>query len=71
MTVISVISLQLLDACVNNCGQGFLLEVASRDFVSEVRTLIGGKAHPKVAQKLKECIKRWAENDFKSDPALK
>ena len=55
----------------NNCGQGFLLEVASRDFVSEVRTLVGGKAHPKVAQKLKECIKRWAEGEFKSDPALK
>ncbi|XP_074656155.1 signal transducing adapter molecule 2-like isoform X2 [Tubulanus polymorphus] len=62
-------SLTLLDACVNNCGHAFYLEVASRDFVSEVRTQLH-KAHSKVVDKLKALVKKWAENEFKDDSAL-
>lgn len=64
-------ALSLLDACVRSCGYAFHIEVASRDFVSECRTFItSGKPHGKVVLKLKMLIKRWAENEFRTDPAL-
>ena len=68
---VSMQALTLLDACVNNCGKHFHLEIASRDFISEALTLIGQKAHPKVAQRLKYMVKKWAEmKEFKDDPSL-
>ncbi len=54
----------------SNCGHSFHLEISSRDFVTECKSVIS-KGHPKVALKLKESLKKWAEGDFKSDPALK
>ena len=45
----STISLsQLLDACVNNCGKPFKLEVASRDFEHNLKKLLSSRSHPKV-----------------------
>lgn len=59
----------MLDACVNNSGKLFHIEVASRDFETEYIKLIN-KSHIKVVNKLKESLKRWAEGEFKTDSQL-
>ena len=59
-------AITLLDACVNNCGKAFLLEVASRDFENEFKKLLS-KSHPKIVEKLKSMLKRWAEGEFSKD----
>lgn len=62
-------AITLLDACVSNCGKQFHLEVASRDFETDFRKLLQ-KSQPKVNTRLKLCLKKWAESEFKSDPQL-
>jgi len=59
-------AITLLDACVNNCGKYFLLEVASREFENEFKKLLS-KSHPKIVEKLKSMLKRWAEGEFSKD----
>lgn len=65
-------AITLLDACVKNCAKVFLLEVASRDFETEYRKLLKkySQTQPKIADRLKLMLKKWAENDFKSDSQL-
>ncbi|XP_067622769.1 signal transducing adapter molecule 1 isoform X2 [Eurosta solidaginis] len=62
-------AITLLDACVSNCGKPFHLEIASRDFENEFRRLLS-KAEPKISLKMRQVLRNWAENDFKSDPEL-
>ena len=62
-------SFQLLDACVNNCGKEFRLEVASREFETEFRRLLS-RSQPKVQEKLRGVLKSWAEGEFKGDSQL-
>lgn len=58
-----------MDACVKNSGKTFHIEVASREFETDFNKLMA-KANPHVAKKLRESLKRWAENEFKSDGQL-
>lgn len=66
---VSIQAVILLDACVSNCNRKFHLEVASREFLTEARKLLE-KGHPKVIERFKLMIKKWSENEFKSDPEL-
>ncbi|KAH8367399.1 hypothetical protein KR084_012082 [Drosophila pseudotakahashii] len=62
-------AITLLDALSNNCGKPLHLEVASRDFETEFRRLLG-KAQPKVSLKMRQVLKNWADNDYKNDREL-
>ncbi|XP_044751285.1 signal transducing adapter molecule 1 [Coccinella septempunctata] len=66
---IAIQGVVLLDACVKNSGKTFHLEVASREFENEFIKLMT-KAHPSAAKKLRECLKRWSETEFKNDTSL-
>jgi len=64
-------AITLLDACVNNCGKAFKLEVASASFEADFKKLLAKwKVEPRVHDKLKSMLKKWAENDFKGEPQL-
>ncbi|KAJ3634165.1 hypothetical protein MTP99_011070 [Tenebrio molitor] len=66
---IAIQAVTLLDACVKNSGKLFHVEVASREFENDFMKLMS-KAHHNVSKRLREALKRWAENEFKSDQQL-
>lgn len=48
-------AITLLDACVNNCGKNYHLEIASREFEQEYRKLIQ-KSQPPIANVRFDCV---------------
>ncbi|ESN90377.1 hypothetical protein HELRODRAFT_108581 [Helobdella robusta] len=67
----SLMALNLLEYCAQTCGHKFRLEVACVEFAGECRSLLNSGRLPKnCSEKLKALIKKWAENEFKSDPTL-
>lgn len=58
-----------MDACIKNCGRTFHLEIASRDFETEFQRLMA-KANTSVADQMRISLKKWAENEFKTDHQL-
>ncbi|KAG8228579.1 hypothetical protein J437_LFUL009284 [Ladona fulva] len=68
---IAMQAITLLDACVNNCGRSFHLEVASRDFEGEFRRLLNKwRSVATVSEGLRRLLRSWAEGEFRSDPQL-
>ncbi|XP_001603212.2 signal transducing adapter molecule 1 isoform X1 [Nasonia vitripennis] len=68
---IVILAITLLDACSNNCGKVFHLEIASREFETQfTKLIINSRSQPKIHEKLKALLKKWAEGDFKTDPQL-
>lgn len=66
---VAIQAITLLDACIKNCGRTFHLEIASREFETEFQRLMA-KSHAPVAQKMRVSLKKWAENEFKTDQVL-
>ncbi|OQV19175.1 Signal transducing adapter molecule 2 [Hypsibius exemplaris] len=69
---VGVLALSLLDACVANAKRKFHLEVSSRVFDDEVRGMFKNSQNfnRELLEKFALLIKKWSENEFKSDPAL-
>ena len=59
----------MLDCCAKNCGQHFLVELASRDFVNYFCGLIRSESQAQVKGKMLECLQIWALS-FRSKPEL-
>ncbi|GAU98865.1 hypothetical protein RvY_09949 [Ramazzottius varieornatus] len=69
---VAMLALTLLDACVTNAKKKFHLEVSSRYFEDEVKSMLNNSNNYnyEVVEKLCTMIKKWSENEFRSDPQL-
>ncbi|KAF0309530.1 Signal transducing adapter molecule 1 [Amphibalanus amphitrite] len=64
-------TITLLDACVNNSGKHFHLEVASREFEQEFKKhVFNPNTHKRVSSRLLASLQKWAETEFRSDSQL-
>ncbi|KAF3933757.1 hypothetical protein ABW19_dt0207932 [Dactylella cylindrospora] len=69
---IQLSALQLIDACVKNGGSHFLQEIASREFIDNLISIINAPNQPinlDVKQRMLELIQAWAIA-FEGQPAL-
>jgi len=63
-------ALQLLDACVSNCGKAFHLEIASREFDQEFHKILMKASERTLRERLLASLEKWATTEFKNDPQL-
>lgn len=52
-----------------NCGKAFQLEVCTHEFISELRSKATG-SNAKIAEKTRLLVKKWCDDECKSDPSL-
>ncbi|CAG8536925.1 8705_t:CDS:10, partial [Scutellospora calospora] len=68
---VQLLALNLTDTCIKNGGHHFLVEVASRDFVDTLVSIIkSSNSNPEVIQKLLGLIQTWS-SAFDGRPELK
>lgn len=60
-------ALQVLESCVKNCGAPVHVEVASRQFMEELRELVKNTTNENVRNRLLELIQTWA-HAFRNEP---
>ncbi|EDV20432.1 uncharacterized protein TRIADDRAFT_64319 [Trichoplax adhaerens] len=66
---VAIQALTLLDACMNNCGQIFHLEICTRPLSLEIRNIIQKHSNAAVGNKMKELLQKWAHM-LKDDPKV-
>ncbi|CAG8717509.1 11031_t:CDS:10, partial [Gigaspora margarita] len=66
---VQLLALSLTDTCVKNGGHHFLIEVASRDFVDTLVSIIKSNSNPEVIQKILGLIQTWGLA-FENRPGL-
>ena len=66
-----VLRVQVLRACVQNCGKPFQVAMCNYQFASDIKRLLSGKstANPRVQNELKAALLAW-ELDFAGDLQL-
>ncbi|CAL1536875.1 unnamed protein product [Lymnaea stagnalis] len=66
---VAIFALQVLEACVKNCGSTFVNEVATKDFMEFLKDQAKSRADP-VKEKILELIQTWS-HAFRNEPHYK
>ncbi|XP_053208181.1 hepatocyte growth factor-regulated tyrosine kinase substrate-like isoform X2 [Panonychus citri] len=67
---VNLFALQLLESCMKNCGSSFHYEVATKNFMEELRELVKVTSDEKVREKILELIQAWA-HAFRKEPSFR
>lgn len=64
---VTLFALQVLESCVKNCGSPVHNEIATKQFMEELRDLVKANTNEAVRDKVLELIQAWA-HAFRNDP---